>query len=221
MIQLQNITKIYRTETVETTALNGLNLQVQKGEFIAIKGPSGCGKSTLLSILGLMDSPTSGSIIINGKDTSKLGDRERNHLRRSTIGFVFQKFNLIDSLTIFENVELPLLYMRQPLEQRKKTVTEVLTRLDLQNRINHFPHQLSGGQQQRVAVARSVITNPDLVLADEPTGNLDSQNGQQVMNILQELNRDGKTILMVTHDDTYASYATKILHLFDGELIDR
>lgn len=219
MIQLQNVTKIYRTDTVETTALNNINLNIEKGSFVAVKGPSGSGKSTLLNIIGLLDRPTSGKIIFQDKETSELTEKERDLLRRSTIGFVFQKFNLIDSLTIYENIELPLRYLKYPIQQRKIVALETLKRLDLLPRISHYPYQLSGGQQQRVAVARCIITNPDLILADEPTGNLDSQNGHQVMSILQELNKEGKTILLVTHDDNYAAYASTLLNLLDGNLI--
>jgi putative ABC transport system ATP-binding protein len=220
MVQLIDITKIFRTDTVETTALNHINLQIGKGEFVGIKGPSGCGKSTLLNILGLMDKPTSGNLFINGKDTSLLKEKEQNQLRNHTIGFVFQKFNLIDSLTIFENVELPLLYLRQKADIRHKAVLEVLEQLELGHRTKHFPYQLSGGQQQRAAMARCVVSNPELILADEPTGNLDSENGMHVMNLLQQMNKNGKTIVMVTHDDTYAAFASRILHLFDGEIKD-
>jgi putative ABC transport system ATP-binding protein len=219
MLKFEQVTKIYTTDTIETTALDSINMHIEKGAFVAVQGPSGCGKSTLLNILGLMDTPTSGSLLIKGQDTSKLTERDRNKLRKQVIGFVFQKFNLIESLSIFENVELPLLYLRQPADSRRKAVLEVLERLDLAHRAQHFPHQLSGGQQQRAAVARCVVTNPELLLADEPTGNLDSQNGLQVMNILQELNAEGKTVVMVTHDDKYAAYATRIVHLFDGKLV--
>jgi putative ABC transport system ATP-binding protein len=220
MVKFVNITKIFTTETVETTALLNINLEIEKGSFVAIKGPSGCGKSTLLNILGLMEKPTSGNLLIAGQDSTRLPEKERNLLRKKTIGFVFQKFNLIESLTIFENVELPLLYLQQKPDVRRRAVTQILEQLDLAHRMKHYPHQLSGGQQQRAAVARSVVTNPDLLLADEPTGNLDSENGLQVLNILRELNLGGKTIVMVTHDNTYAAMASRILQLFDGKLID-
>jgi putative ABC transport system ATP-binding protein len=216
MIKLTKLSRVFRTDTVETTALHEIDLTIRAGEFVAIQGPSGCGKSTLLNILGLMDSPTSGEYRFMDKDTAKLRDTERTRLRKGQIGFVFQKFNLIDSLTIFENVELPLLYLRQPADVRKKAVTAVLERLDMAHRMKHFPHQLSGGQQQRAAVARCLVVNPPLILADEPTGNLDSQNGEQVMTFLKECNAEGKTIVMVTHDDRYSAAAGRVLHLFDG-----
>ncbi len=217
MVKLTDISRVFRTDTVETTALNHINLHIEKGAFIAIKGPSGCGKSTLLNILGLMDKPTSGQLVLNGKETFVMKEKERNFLRKHTIGFVFQKFNLIDSLTIFENVELPLLYLRQSADKRKKAVLEVLEQLELGHRTKHYPYQLSGGQQQRAAMARCLVSNPELILADEPTGNLDSENGMQVMHLLQQMNQNGKTIIMVTHDDNYAKFASRILYLFDGE----
>lgn len=219
MITISDLSKVYTTDTVETTALDRLNLSIEKGSFVAIKGPSGCGKSTLLHILGLMDTPTEGSYILNGKLTQSLGITERDRLRRNTIGFVFQKFNLIDSLSVYENIELPLVYMGVAAAQRKERIQKVLERLEISNRRNHYPYQLSGGQQQRVAVARCIITDPMLILADEPTGNLDSFNGEQVMKIFQDLNAEGRTIVMVTHDDKYAGYAQRIINLHDGRIV--
>lgn len=219
MITISDLSKVYTTDTVETTALDRLNLSIEKGSFVAIKGPSGCGKSTLLHILGLMDTPTEGSYILNGKLTQTLSITERDRLRRNTIGFVFQKFNLIDSLSVYENIELPLVYMGVAAAQRKDRIQKVLERLEISNRRNHYPYQLSGGQQQRVAVARCIITNPMLILADEPTGNLDSLNGEQVMKIFQDLNAEGRTIVMVTHDDKYAGYAQRIINLYDGRIV--
>jgi putative ABC transport system ATP-binding protein len=219
MITISDLSKVYTTDTVETTALDRLNLSIEKGSFVAIKGPSGCGKSTLLHILGLMDTPTEGSYILNGKLTQSLGITERDRLRRNTIGFVFQKFNLIDSLSVYENIELPLVYMGVAAAQRKDRIQNVLERLEISNRRNHYPYQLSGGQQQRVAVARCIITDPMLILADEPTGNLDSLNGEQVMKIFQDLNAEGRTIVMVTHDDKYAGYAQRIINLHDGRIV--
>ncbi|MFA7095887.1 MAG: ABC transporter ATP-binding protein [Gammaproteobacteria bacterium] len=219
MISISDLSKVYRTDTVETTALEILNLSINKGSFVAIKGPSGCGKSSLLHILGLMDLQTKGSYILNGIETQSLSINERDRLRRSTIGFVFQKFNLIDSLSVFENIELPLIYMGVSPDNRKEKIHKVIDSLEISHRMNHYPYQLSGGQQQRVAVARCIITNPELILADEPTGNLDSLNGQQVMSIFQDLNSEGRTIVMVTHDDKYAGYAQKIINLYDGRIV--
>lgn len=219
MISISDLSKVYRTDTVETTALEILNLSINKGSFVAIKGPSGCGKSSLLHILGLMDLQTTGSYILNGIETQSLSINERDRLRRSTIGFVFQKFNLIDSLSVFENIELPLIYMGVSPDNRKEKIHKVVDSLEISHRMNHYPYQLSGGQQQRVAVARCIITNPELILADEPTGNLDSLNGQQVMSIFQDLNAEGRTIVMVTHDDKYAGYAQKIINLYDGRIV--
>lgn len=219
MITISDLSKVYTTDTVETTALDKLNLSIEKGSFVAIKGPSGCGKSTLLHILGLMDTPTEGSYILNGNKTQSLSISERDRLRRNTIGFVFQKFNLIDSLSVYENIELPLVYMGVAAAQRKDRIQKVLEKLELTNRNNHYPYQLSGGQQQRVAVARCIITDPMLILADEPTGNLDSLNGEQVMRIFQDLNAEGRTIVMVTHDDKYAGYAQRIIELYDGRIV--
>lgn len=219
MITISDLSKVYTTDTVETTALDRLNLSIEKGSFVAIKGPSGCGKSTLLHILGLMDTPTEGSYILNGTKTESLSITERDRLRRNTIGFVFQKFNLIDSLSVYENIELPLLYTGVAASERKDRIQKVLEKLEIANRKNHYPYQLSGGQQQRVAVARCIITDPMLILADEPTGNLDSLNGEQVMRIFQDLNAEGRTIVMVTHDDKYASYAQRIINLHDGRIV--
>lgn len=219
MITISDLSKVYTTDTVETTALDRLNLSIEKGSFVAVKGPSGCGKSTLLHILGLMDTPTEGSYVLNGTQTESLSITERDRLRRNTIGFVFQKFNLIDSLSVYENIELPLIYMGVSPDQRKDRIQKVLERLEISNRKNHYPYQLSGGQQQRVAVARCIITDPMLILADEPTGNLDSLNGEEVMRIFQDLNAEGRTIVMVTHDDKYASYAQRIIKLHDGRIV--
>lgn len=219
MIVLKDLYKIYRTETVETTALNEINLHIEEGSFVAIKGSSGCGKTTLLNIIGLMDRPDKGELFIENKACSKLKEIERNIIRRQNIGFLFQKFNLIPSLSVFENVELPLLYERVPTVKRKERVSELLAKLGLTPRKNHFPHQLSGGQQQRVALARSVINDPKLILADEPTGNLDSQNGKEVMELLSGLHKEGHTIIMVTHDEGYASYAERIILLADGKIV--
>lgn len=199
MIKLENIKKVFSTEEVETWALREVNLEVQEGEFVAIMGPSGCGKSTLLNILGLLDNPTEGVYTLNGKDVSTLMENERTEIRKGVIGFVFQSFNLIDELNVYENIELPLLYMETPIKERKERVEAVMDRMAISHRRNHFPSQLSGGQQQRVAIARAVLPNPKIILADEPTGNLDSKNGKEVMNLLSELHKDGATIIMVTH----------------------
>jgi putative ABC transport system ATP-binding protein len=219
MIKTENLRKIYTTEEVETTALNDVNVQIREGEFVVIMGPSGCGKSTLLNILGLLDNPSDGKFTFRGTEVSRYSERKRTRLRKGNIGFVFQSFNLIDELTIFENVELPLLYLRVPPSERKKRVEEVLERFGLIPRKNHFPQQLSGGQQQRVAVARAVITKPGLILADEPTGNLDSANGDEVMRSLAELHENGTTIAMVTHSPAYAAYGNRTIHLFDGSVV--
>jgi putative ABC transport system ATP-binding protein len=216
MIELKDLTKIYRTDTIETTALNSINLHIPEGCFFAIKGPSGCGKTTLLNILGLMDRPSRGELLLLGKNTAGFKEKELSRLRRQTIGFLFQKFNLIASLTVFENVELPLLYQKLPIASRKAKVEAMLGQLGLEARAGHFPHQLSGGQQQRVALARCVINDPRLILADEPTGNLDSGNGEEVMRLLSDLHRDGRTIVMVTHDDRYAAFAEKVIEMKDG-----
>jgi len=219
MIKTVDLVKIFRTDEVETTALNKVNLSVEKGEFVAVMGPSGCGKSTLLNILGLLDNPTEGELHFEDVEVSKFNERKRTNLRKSNIGFVFQSFNLIDELTVYENVELPLLYMKVPSSKRKETVNQVLERMNIAHRKKHFPQQLSGGQQQRVAICRSVVANPKLILADEPTGNLDSANGEEVMNLLTELNKEGTTIVMVTHSPTDAEYAHRIVQLFDGHIV--
>lgn len=219
MIKTVNLIKIFRTDEVETTALNKVNLEVEKGDFVAVMGPSGCGKSTLLNILGLLDNPTSGDLYFEGTELAKYNERKRTNLRKGNIGFVFQSFNLIDELTVYENVELPLLYMKVPSKERRKKVEEVLERMKIAHRKKHFPQQLSGGQQQRVAICRSVVANPKLILADEPTGNLDSANGEEVMNLLTELNKDGTTIVIVTHSPSDAEYANRIVQLFDGHIV--
>jgi putative ABC transport system ATP-binding protein len=220
MIKLDNITKIFSTEEVQTTSLNGVSLEVNEGEFVAIMGPSGCGKSTLLNIIGLIDTPTTGTYLLNGKDVSTLTENERTDIRKGVIGFVFQSFNLIDELNVNENVELPLLYMGVPAKERKERVLEVLRRMNMSQRGKHLPSQLSGGQQQRVAIARAVIGNPKIILADEPTGNLDSKNGLEVMELLSQLNAEGTTIIMVTHSQHDATYANRIINLYDGQIID-
>lgn len=219
MIKTQDLVKVFRTEEVETTALNNVNLEVKQGEFVAIMGPSGCGKSTLLNIIGLLDNPTGGEFYFNDTEVSKFKEKQRTNLRKANIGFVFQSFNLIDELTVFENVELPLLYMNVPSSERRKKVEAVLERMKISHRKNHFPQQLSGGQQQRVAIARAVVANPKLILADEPTGNLDSANGEEVMELLSELNREGTTVVMVTHSPTDAEKAHRIVQLFDGHIV--
>ncbi len=219
IIKTKDLVKVFRTDEVETTALNKINLEIAEKEFIAVMGPSGCGKSTLLNILGLLDNPTSGEYYFFNNEVSKFREKDRTSLRKGKIGFVFQSFNLIDELNIYENVELPLLYIRTKASDRKKKVSEVLDRMQISHRKKHFPQQLSGGQQQRVAVARAVITNPLLILADEPTGNLDSKNGEEVMNLLEELNNDGTTIVMVTHSPANAERAHRIVHLFDGYIV--
>jgi putative ABC transport system ATP-binding protein len=219
MISTKELTKVFRTDEVETTALNKVSLDVRKGEFVAIMGPSGCGKSTLLNIVGLLDNPTGGELYFDGTEVSKFRERQRTNLRRGNIGFVFQSFNLIDELTVYENVELPLLYLKVSGADRKKMVNEVLDRMKISHRKKHFPQQLSGGQQQRVAISRAVVTNPKLILADEPTGNLDSANGEEVMNLLTELNKDGTTIIMVTHSPSDADKAHRIVQLFDGHIV--
>ncbi len=219
MIETKNLKKIYTTEEVETTALNNVNLKVQEGEFVAVMGPSGCGKSTLLNILGLLDNPNEGEYHFLNEEVSKYSEKKRAHLRKANIGFVFQSFNLIDELTVYENVELPLLYLRIPSSERKRRVNDVLERMQLIPRKNHFPQQLSGGQQQRVAVARAIIGSPKLILADEPTGNLDSANGEEVMNMLTQLHEAGTTIVMVTHSPAYADYSQRVIHLFDGHIV--
>jgi len=219
MIKTNDLTKIFRTEEVETTALNKVTLNVKEGEYVAVMGPSGCGKSTLLNILGLLDNPTSGSYIFNGTEVANLKERDRTIFRKGNIGFVFQSFNLIDELNVYENVELPLIYLKMKSGDRKKSVEDVLERMKISHRAKHFPQQLSGGQQQRVAIARAVVANPKLILADEPTGNLDSKNGIEVINLLTELNKEGTTIIMVTHSDRDAGYAHRIVNLFDGQVV--
>ncbi len=219
MIEIKNLNKTFRTTDVETLALDGVNLSIAPGEFVAIMGPSGCGKSTLLNILGLLDNPTSGSYKLNGTEVANLKEKDRTSLRKGKIGFVFQSFNLIDELTVAQNVELPLTYLGVPAAERKKRVKETLERMNLSHRAKHKPMQLSGGQQQRVAIARAVVTQPDLILADEPTGNLDSTNGREVMDLLTELNRGGTTIIMVTHSKHDASYARRTVNLFDGNIV--
>ncbi|KAB5490665.1 MULTISPECIES: ABC transporter ATP-binding protein [Flagellimonas] len=219
MIQIQNLKKSFRTEEVETLALNGVNLKVAEGEFVAIMGPSGCGKSTLLNIIGMLDNPTDGSYKFAGHEVGGLKESQRTQLRKGNLGFVFQSFNLIDELTVFENVELPLIYLKMSKSERKEKVQKVLERMKIAHREKHFPQQLSGGQQQRVAIARAVVTNPKLILADEPTGNLDSKNGIEVMNLLTELNQEGTTIVMVTHSDRDSHYAHRVINLFDGQIV--
>ncbi|MBS9461374.1 ABC transporter ATP-binding protein [Flagellimonas sp. 389] len=219
MIQIQNLKKSFRTEEVETLALNSVNLNVAEGEFVAIMGPSGCGKSTLLNIIGMLDNPTEGSYQFANHEVGGLRESQRTQLRKGNLGFVFQSFNLIDELTVFENVELPLIYLKMNKAERKEKVTKVLERMKIAHREKHFPQQLSGGQQQRVAIARAVVTNPKLILADEPTGNLDSKNGIEVMNLLTELNQEGTTIVMVTHSDRDSHYAHRVINLFDGQIV--
>lgn len=219
MIEINNLSKVFRTSEVETVALNRVNLEVKEGEFVAIMGPSGCGKSTLLNILGLLDNPTEGSYRLLGQEVAQLQEKERTRMRKGKLGFVFQSFNLIDELNVFENVELPLTYLGVSTSERKERVNEILKRMNISHRAKHMPQQLSGGQQQRVAIARALITHPKLILADEPTGNLDSKNGKEVMELLTELNKEGTTILMVTHSQHDASYAHRTIHLFDGSIV--
>ena len=219
MIQTINLQKLFATEEVETTALNGINMDVKDGEFVAIMGPSGCGKSTLLNILGLLDNPSEGEYNFYGTEVAKMTERQRAQLRKGSIGFVFQSFNLIDELTVYENVELPLLYLKTPPDERKKRVEAALERMAIMHRRNHFPQQLSGGQQQRTAIARAVVAKPKLILADEPTGNLDSKNGEEVMKLLGELNDEGTTIIMVTHSPYDAGFAHRTVNLFDGKVV--
>ena len=219
MIEVNNLQKIFRTEEIETWALNDVSFNVADGEFVAIMGPSGCGKSTLLNILGLLDNPTKGSYKLQGTEVATLDENHRTELRKGVIGFVFQSFNLIDELNVRENIELPLLYMGVPAKERRQRAEEVMERMNISHREKHFPSQLSGGQQQRVAIARAVIAGPKLILADEPTGNLDSVNGQEVMNLLKELNQQGTTVVMVTHSRHDASYANRIINLFDGSIV--
>ncbi|MDQ2177700.1 ABC transporter ATP-binding protein [Marinifilum sp. D714] len=219
MIQTSNLSKVFRTEEVETLALSNINLHIKKGEFVAIMGPSGCGKSTLLNIIGLLDNPSTGNFRFLENEVAHYTEKQRTQLRKSNIGFVFQSFNLIDELSVYENVELPLVYQKVPVSERKRKVAEVLKRVQLDHRSKHFPQQLSGGQQQRVAIARAVVSNPNLILADEPTGNLDSANGREVMDLLSELNQEGTTIVMVTHSSSDAERASRTVQLFDGHIV--
>ena len=219
MITLNNIKKVFKTDEVETWALQNVSLNVNKGEFVAVMGPSGCGKSTLLNILGLLDTPTQGTYLLNGKDVSQMSEDERTDLRKGQLGFVFQSFNLIDELNVTENVELPLLYMGTSKKERRQQVKDVIERVAMAHRAQHFPAQLSGGQQQRVAMARAVISHPQIILADEPTGNLDSKHGMEVMDLLKQLHEEGTTIIMVTHSQRDANYADRIVNLFDGEIV--
>src|SRR3972149_36143 len=219
MIKTTELVKIFRTEEVETTALNKVKFEVEKGEFVAIMGPSGCGKSTLLNIVGLLDNPSEGQYFFDGVEVARFRESQRTNLRKGNIGFVFQSFNLIDELNVYENVELPLLYLKMKASERKKKVNDVLDRMRISHRKKHFPQQLSGGQQQRVAVARAVVANPKLILADEPTGNLDSANGEEVLKLLEELNAEGTTIVMVTHSPGHAERANRIVQLFDGHIV--
>ena len=218
VIKTENLVKSFRTVEVETIAVDNLNLEVDKGEFVAIMGPSGCGKTTLLNILGLLDNPTSGKYFLKGEDVSTMNERDRTFLRRGKIGFIFQSFNLIDELTVYENIELPITYLKMAPALRKKMVNEIMERMAISHRAKHFPHQLSGGQQQRVAIARAVVLSPELILADEPTGNLDSKNGTEVMKILTELNNAGTTVVMVTHSRRDAEYARRTIEMFDGKI---
>ena len=219
MLKVEELSKSFRTEEIETIALNKVSFEVTEGEFIAVMGPSGCGKSTLLNILGLLDNPTSGKYYLLGKEVGTLKEKDRTLYRKGKIGFVFQSFNLIDELNVYENVELPLTYLGVKAGERKRMVEDILKRMNISHRAKHFPQQLSGGQQQRVAIARAVVTNPKLILADEPTGNLDSKNGAEVMNLLTELNKEGTTIIMVTHSQHDASFAHRTIHLFDGSVV--
>lgn len=219
MIKTEKLGKVFRTEEVETYALNKVDMHVKKGEFVAIMGPSGCGKSTLLNIIGLLDNPTEGTYAFAGTDVTHLKEKDRTEFRKGNIGFVFQSFNLIDELSVYDNVELPLLYLKMKASERKRRVTEVLQRMKIGHRTNHFPQQLSGGQQQRVAISRAVVANPGLILADEPTGNLDTKNGLEVMNLLSELNQEGTTIIMVTHSERDAGFAHRTINLLDGQVI--
>ena len=221
MIQLNNIKKVYSIEDVETWALREVNLEIKKGEFVAIMGPSGCGKSTLLNILGLIDNPTEGTYMLNEQDVSMLSESKRTDIRKGMIGFVFQSFNLIDELNVYENIELPLLYMGISASERKKRVEAVMDQLSMSHRRRHYPRQLSGGQQQRVAIARAIVAQPSIILADEPTGNLDSKNSKEVMNMLQQLHKQGTTIIMVTHSLHDASYAERIINLYDGQVVEQ
>ena len=219
MIKITDLSKVFRTEEIETTALNGVSFEIKDGEFVAIMGPSGCGKSTLLNIMGLLDNPSGGSYKLLGSEVGQLKEKERTKFRKGNIGFVFQSFNLIDELNVYENVELPLRYLNISASERKVKVTEILKRMGISHRAKHFPQQLSGGQQQRVAIARAVVSSPKLILADEPTGNLDSKNGKEVMDLLAELNAEGTTIVMVTHSQKDAAVAQRVINLFDGQMV--
>lgn len=219
MIEVKDLTKVFKTEEVETWALDQVNLSVENGEFVAVMGPSGCGKSTLLHILGLLDTASSGTYLLDGQDVSGYSERQRNALRKGTLGFVFQSFNLIDEMTVYENVELPLIYAGVPAKERRERVEALLDRMKMSHRAKHYPQQLSGGQQQRVAIARAVVTRPQLILADEPTGNLDSAHGKEVIGLLAELNQEGTTIVMVTHNSHDAASARRVIHLFDGHIV--
>jgi putative ABC transport system ATP-binding protein len=219
MLKTNSLKKIYRTEEVETTALDNVSIEINEGEFVTIMGPSGCGKSTLMNILGLLDNPSGGEYFFLNNEVSKFNERQRAQMRKENIGFVFQSFNLIDELTVFENVELPLLYLKMHAEERKRKVHTVLEIMEIMHRKSHFPQQLSGGQQQRVAVARAIVAEPKLILADEPTGNLDSSHGDEVMKLLTFLNEQGTTVVMVTHSPTYAEYGNRVIHLFDGKVV--
>lgn len=220
LLQTTNLSKIYRTDTVETTALNAVNIAIEQGEFVAIMGPSGCGKSTLLNIIGLLDSPSSGSYFVNGEDVSGYNERKRAEVRKNTVGFVFQSFNLIDELTVQENIELPLIYTRMSKAERNERVQQAMARMNIAHRAKHFPQQLSGGQQQRVAIARAVVNSPKLILADEPTGNLDSAMGEEVMGLLSELNKLGTTVIIVTHSLRDAGFAQRTIKLLDGKVVE-
>jgi putative ABC transport system ATP-binding protein len=221
MIKIIGLSKVFRTDEVETSALNDIKFKADRGEFVAVMGPSGCGKSTLLNIIGLLDNPSGGEYYFMDKEVSAYKESQRTDLRKGNIGFIFQSFNLIDELTVFENVEMPLLYLKMSTKERRQKVEDVLVRMQLSHRKNHFPQQLSGGQQQRVAIARAVVTNPPLILADEPTGNLDSANGEEVLKLLGELNSEGTTIVMVTHSSAHAELAHRVVQLFDGKIISQ
>ncbi len=221
MIKLNKLTKVYRTDEIESTALNEVSFEIEKGEFVSVMGPSGCGKSTLLNILGMLDKPESGSYEFQGEEVSKLNEKGRTLVRKNNIGFIFQNFNLIDELTVFENIELPLIYNKVGASERKQRVNELIEKIGIAHRASHFPQQLSGGQQQRVAVARALITRPPLILADEPTGNLDSSHGNEVMELLCELNEEGTTIVMVTHSSHDASYSERTINLLDGQVVSQ
>ena len=219
MIKTVKLSKVYRTEEVETTALNEVDVEIKEGEFVSVMGPSGCGKSTLLNVLGMIDSPSGGDYFFNGEEVGRLSERKRSNVRKHNLGFVFQSFNLIDELTVYENIELPMLYTKVGSAERKKRVEELLEGMNIMHRRNHFPQQLSGGQQQRVAVARAIVNRPKLILADEPTGNLDSANGDEVMKILSQLNSEGTTILMVTHSQYCAEFGNRIIRMLDGQVV--